>query len=88
MKSIFFTLTRGPSSRLKVRLTSFGPPATSLIVWVTRANSYPFSENMPRMMPSTRRMRAGSMNESSRIATLSSRSFSSIFDCSIFLDPV
>jgi hypothetical protein len=52
-KSILRILTLGPSSIWKVMCTSFGPPWTSLISWVTLANWNPFSRSMSRTMPST-----------------------------------
>ena len=56
---MFLILTFGPSSMLKVRCTSFGPPGSSSISCVTSANWNPFSLIMSRTMPSTFFRRAG-----------------------------
>ena len=86
-KSTLRILIFGPSLTLKVTFTSFGPPATGVILWVTSALVKPFSAINERSTPSTRRIVPSSRNESRRSSTLRSRSFSSIFVRSICLLP-
>ena len=88
MKSMSLIRTRGPSLMVNVRFTSLGPPAIDVTVCETSPSRCPFSDSISRTTLSTRRICAGSMNESRRITLLISRSFSSTFVASIFSLPM
>ena len=87
-KSIFLILYFGPSLIVNVRFTVLVPLVTGVMAWITELSRYPFSDSMPFTIPLTRRISASSTNESRRMVTFSSFSFSSIFVDSSCLLPV
>ena len=86
-KSTSRILIFGPSLTLKVTFTSFGPPATGVILCSTMALVNPFSAIISRSTVSMRRITPSSRKESRRSSMPRSRSCSSIFVRSICLLP-